>query len=260
MGVTLGGVRGYRQYCPLARAAEILATRWTLIIVRNLLLGCRTYGEILDGAPGIPRTLLSQRLRMLEEHGLVEREPNPKGRGSLYALTDAGRELHDVCIAIGVWGTRWLEVAPEHLDPYVLLWGVCREVDRDLLPDPRVTVRFEFREAPRTAARFWLVMQRPEPEVCVKPPGYDEDLVVTTVAEWLLHWHMGQVSLGQGLRERRVEVVGPRRLVATLASWGGQSSFASAAPPLASGTGPSDVSGRTPLPAGGCSTSAAATR
>ena len=172
-------MRGYRQYCPLARAAEILATRWTLIIVRNLLLGCRTFGEILDGAPGIPRTLLSQRLRLLEQHGLVEREPNPRGRGSLYRLTDAGRDLHDVCLAIGFWGTRWLEVAPEHLDPYVLLWGICREVDRALLPDPRLTVRFEFRDAPRTYSRFWLVMQRPEPEVCVKPPGYEEDLVVS---------------------------------------------------------------------------------
>ncbi len=222
-------MRGYRQYCPLARAAEILATRWTLIIVRNLLLGCRTFGEILDGAPGIPRTLLSQRLRLLEQHGLVEREPNPRGRGSLYRLTDAGRDLHDVCLAIGFWGTRWLEVAPEHLDPYVLLWGICREVDRALLPDPRLTVRFEFRDAPRTYSRFWLVMQRPEPEVCVKPPGYEEDLVVSTVAEWLLRWHMGQVTLGQGLRERRVQVTGPRSLIATLGSWGGQSSFAPAA-------------------------------
>ena len=72
-------------------------------------------------------------------------------------------------------------------------------------------------------------MQRPEPEVCVKPPGYDEDLVVSTVAEWLLRWHMGQVTLGQGLRERRVQVTGPRSLIATLGSWGGQSSFAPAA-------------------------------
>ena len=222
-------MRGYRQYCPLARAAEILATRWTLIIVRNLLLGCHTFSELLDGAPGIPRTLLSQRLRLLEQHGLVEREPNPRGRGSLYRLTDAGRDLHDVCLAIGFWGTRWLEVAPEHLDPYVLLWGICREVDRALLPDPRVTVRFEFRDAPRSVSRFWVVMQRPEPEVCVKPPGYEEDLVVGTVADWLLRWHMGQVSLGQGLRERRVHVTGPSSLVATLGSWGGQSSFAAAA-------------------------------
>jgi DNA-binding HxlR family transcriptional regulator len=225
---TLSTVRSYRQYCPLARAAEILATRWTLIIVRNLLLGCRTFGEILDGAPGIPRTLLSQRLRLLEQHGLVEREPNPHSRGSLYRLTDAGRDLHDVCLAIGFWGTRWLEVAPEHLDPYVLLWGIGREVDRALLPDPRVTVRFEFPDAPRSIRRLWLVMQRPEPEVCVKPPGYPEDLLVRTAADWLLAWHMGQVTLGQGLHEHRIHITGPRPLISLLASWGGHSSFATA--------------------------------
>ena len=222
-------MRGYGQYCPLARAAEILATRWTLIIVRNLLLGCETFGEIADGAPGIPRTLLSQRLRLLEGHGLLARAPNPHGRGSLYRLTDAGRELHETCLVMGIWGMRWLEVAPEHLDPYVLLWGLCREVDPRLVPERRITVRFEFRDAARPYNRFWLVMQRPKPEVCVKPPGYDEDLVVTTITEWLLHWHLGLVSLGQGMRERRVEVTGPSTLVRVLRSWGGQSTFAAAA-------------------------------
>src|SRR5262245_54546599 len=81
---TLGRVRTYGQYCPIARGAEIFATRWTPIIVRNLLLGCRTYGELADGAPGLSRALLSQRLRQLEAHGIVRRSPNPAGRGWLY--------------------------------------------------------------------------------------------------------------------------------------------------------------------------------
>jgi DNA-binding HxlR family transcriptional regulator len=219
-------VRGYGQYCPIARAAEVLATRWTLIIVRNLLLGCRTFGEIADGAPGISRTLLSERLRMLEQHGLDAREPAPSGHGFHYELTEAGRDLHEVCMTLALWGHRWLEIAPEHLDPYVILWGFCKEVDRALLPETRVTVRFEFSDWSRPYDRFWVVMQRPEPEVCVKPPGYDEDLVVTTVSDWLLRWHHGEVSLGQGLRERRVAVVGPSTLVAALRTWGGQSSLA----------------------------------
>ena len=222
-------MRGYGQYCPMARAAEILATRWTLIIVRNLLLGCETFGQIADGAPGISRTLLSQRLRLLEQHHLVLRTPNSAGRGWRYQLTDAGRDLYDVCLTMGIWGTRWLEVAPEHLDPYVILWGICREIDPERVPQQRITVRFEFHDAARPYHRFWLVMQRPLPEVCVKPPGFDEDLVVTTVSEWLLHWHLGLVTLGQGLRERRVQVTGPPALVSVLRSWGGQSTFADAA-------------------------------
>ena len=81
-------VRTYGQYCPVARATEILAMRWTPIIVRNLLLGCETFGELMDGAPGIPRTLLSSRLELLEQYGVIERVPS--GRGSRYLLTEAG--------------------------------------------------------------------------------------------------------------------------------------------------------------------------
>src|SRR5262245_44279381 len=86
-------VRTYGQYCPIARASEILAMRWTPIIVRNLLLGCETFSELEDGAPGISRTLLSQRLRLLEHHGIVERHAGARGHGSRYRLTAAGEEL-----------------------------------------------------------------------------------------------------------------------------------------------------------------------
>ncbi len=188
-------MRTYGQFCPIARGSEILAERWTPIILRNLLLGCRTFGEIADGAPGIPRTLLSERLRSLEQHGIVRREPHPRGRGFLYGLTPAGEDLHETCVVMGMWGLRWLEIAPEHLDPYVLLWGICRELDRALLPERRITVRFDFREAPRAARRFWLVMQRPDPE---------------------------------GVHAGRVTVDGPHALVAVVRRWGGQSSFAGA--------------------------------
>jgi hypothetical protein len=125
-----------------------------------------------------------------------------------------------------MWGHKWLEIAPQDLDPYVILWGFCKEVDRALLPERRITLRFELSDWSRPYDRFWVVMQRPEPEVCVKPPGYAEDLVVTTVSDWLLRWHLGEVSLGQGLSERRVAVVGPSALVAEMRSWGGQSSMA----------------------------------
>src|SRR5215212_8954136 len=106
--------------------------RWTPIIVRNLLLGCETFSELQDGAPGIPRTLLSQRLRLLEQHGLVERRAG--GRGSRYRLTEPGRDLEPVVDALGAWGARWLEMAPEHLDAGVVLWSFCRQVDPEALP------------------------------------------------------------------------------------------------------------------------------
>ena len=121
---------GYGQYCPIARGAEIFANRWTPIIVRNLLVGCRTFTEILDGAPGMPRSLLTERLRQLEHVGVVTRTPSPRRRGFLYELTDAGRELQAVCDALGAWGARWLELTPAHLDAGIVLWSMCQCMDR----------------------------------------------------------------------------------------------------------------------------------
>jgi DNA-binding HxlR family transcriptional regulator len=222
IGGTLGRVRTYGQYCPIARGAEIFATRWTPIIVRNLLLGCRTYGQLADGAPGISRALLSQRLRQLEAHGVVHRSPNPAGRGWLYEPTQACEDLRPVCDALGVWGATWVEVAPQHLEPYIALWGICRGIGFLPLPEAPVNVRFEVPSAPRSQRRFWLLVRRPEPEVCVKPPGFDEDLVVTTDPDWLARWALGESSLGHGMKARRVEVQGPRHLVRTLGRWGEQ--------------------------------------
>jgi DNA-binding HxlR family transcriptional regulator len=215
-------VRGYGQHCPVARGAEIFATRWTPIIVRNLLLGCRTFSELAAGAPGIPRALLSERLRQLEERGIVERHPNPRGRGWLYEPTAACEDLRPVCDALAAWGATWVEIAPEHLDPYAALWGMCRGIGYLPLPERRVTVRFELRNTRRAPRRLWLLVHRPEPELCVKPPGFEEDLVVTTDPQWLIRWVLGQASLGQGMNARLVEVDGPRHLVRTLNTWGEQ--------------------------------------
>ena len=129
-------MRSYGQYCPIARGAEIFATRWTPIIVRNLLLGCRTFGELAAGAPGIPRALLSQRLRQLETHGIVQRPPSPRGRGWLYEPTEACEDLRPVCDALGGWGATWVEIAPEHLDPYMALWGIVPGIELPVAARP----------------------------------------------------------------------------------------------------------------------------
>jgi DNA-binding HxlR family transcriptional regulator len=226
----------YGQYfCPITRASEILATRWTPIIVRNLLLGCSTFSEIQEGAPGIPRSLLAERLRQLEYAGILERRPKPMGRGWLYELTDAGRELEPVCHALGVFGSRWLEASPQKLDPGVLLWAICKSMDPDRLPEERVVVQLRFRDIPKR--RYWLLVQRPAPEVCRKPPGFEENLVVTTDTEWLAKWHMGRISLGQAMHARVITIEGPRRLVREFGRWGGTTPFASVKPARATDAG-----------------------
>jgi DNA-binding HxlR family transcriptional regulator len=215
-------VRTYGQYCPVARASEILAMRWTPIIVRNLLLGCETFGQLQDGAPGISRTLLSRRLDLLEHYGVVERLPGPR-----YRLTRAGRDLQPVVDALGTWGARWLEVAPQHLDAHVVLWSLCRLTERDDMPTKRLVIRFELCDGPKR--RLWVVLCPPDSEVCIKPPGYDEDLVVETATEWLAKWHMGRISLGQAMHEGVIAVHGPSHLVHALSGLG-ISRFASVEP------------------------------
>ena len=194
-------MRTYGQYCPIARGAEIFAERWTPLIIRNLYLGCGRYSEILEGAPGLSRTLLSQRLRQLERLGVVESAPKPDGRGHHYELTSAGHDLFKVCQSLGEWGARWLEIAPENLDPFVALWSMCNALRRDRLPDRRVVIRFDFTGRPRRE-RYWLLIERGDTEICKTYPGLDEDLYITAEAEAFVKWHAGQLTWAQATRER----------------------------------------------------------
>ncbi|WP_336212305.1 helix-turn-helix domain-containing protein [Nonomuraea sp. LPB2021202275-12-8] len=216
-------MKGYGQYCPIALGAEVFAERWTPIILRNLMVGCHRFCEILDGAPGLPRSVLVQRLRRLERHGVVERS------GSEYHLTRAGAELAEVCLALGVWGARWREVLPEHLDPYLMLWALSRLIEPATLPRPRIVVRFELTGGHRPD-RYWLVATDKGNEVCVKPPGFEEDGVVTADAEWLMRWHTGAVSLASAQLAGGMTVTGPPWLDRTLGVWGRLSPFARVRP------------------------------
>ena len=227
-------VRTYGQYCPIARGAEIFAERWTPIIIRNLHLGCGSFSEILEGAPGLSRTLLSQRLRQLERLGIVESAPKIDGRGHHYQLTAAGHGLFAVCRSLGEWGARWLEIAPEHLDPFVALWSMCNALRRDRLPERRVVIRFDFTGRPRRE-RYWLLVERGETEICKTYPGLDEDLYVTADAEAFIKWHAGQLAWAQAVREGRIRVDGTPSLARAFPGWNARSAFAPIRPTGAHG-------------------------
>jgi DNA-binding HxlR family transcriptional regulator len=220
-------MRTYGQYCPIARAAEILAQRWTPLILRNLLLGATTFGQIVDGAPGIPRSLLTSRLRELERAGVIEARPNERGGGSHYGLTTAGNDLGGVMLAMGSWGERWLELAPEHLDPGVVLnsW-ISWYLARDLLPDRRVVVRFEFPDRPLKASQMWIIFDGERSEICRSNPGYGEDLVVTAESLAMSEWHLGRIEWIDAVRAGRIQVAGPSRLARALHTWNRRSGWA----------------------------------
>ncbi len=220
-------MRSYGQYCPIALAAEIFAQRWTPIIIRNLRLGCAHFGDILDGAPGLPRSVLSQRLRTLERVGVVER--TSCGRATDYALTEMGAELSEICFALGAWGARWREVQPADQNPYLALWTVSRLIDAASLPRPRVVVRFDLRPF-RPPHRLWLLLDRTGNEVCVEAPGFPEDGVVTTDVSSLVRWYAGRLSLDAAQEAGGMTVVAPRWLERELGRWGRLNPYAGIEP------------------------------
>jgi len=201
-------VRSYGQYCPIARTSELIAERWTPIIVRNLLGGCHTFGELLDGAPGISRALLAQRLELLADHGIVAAIASGSHRRREYVLTDKGRELKAITDAMGAWGARWLELQTQDIDASYVLWATCRLIELDKVPEDGLVVRIELADRPKD--RFWMLLRQPHAEVCSSYPGQTEDLVVQTDSETLAGWHLRHVSYEEATRAGRIRIDGPR--------------------------------------------------
>jgi DNA-binding HxlR family transcriptional regulator len=213
-------MRTYGQYCPVARASEVLAERWTPLILRDMLNGATTFSEIAAGSPGISRTTLATRLRELQRAGVVEVTPNPSGRGSHYHLTEAGKDLGDVMVALGTWGERWIELAPEHVDAGMVLWAWAnRFLAREHLPGRRVVVQFDFWGLPKQQARHWMIFDGDRTEVCATYPGFEVDLLVEAEPRALIEWNLGRITWADGLRTDRIRVVGPPRLARALPTW-----------------------------------------
>ena len=209
----------YHQYCPVARATEILADRWTPLIVRELVLGSRRFNEIERGLPGISRSLLASRLRHLEESGVIERVAGTHAKVAEYHLTPGGRELKAVIEALGAWGVRWAfgEPRPEELDAGLLVWKIHQRIDRELLPDRRIVVEFDF-SGPR-GRRVWLLLQPRDVSVCVSPPGFDADLIVRAdLASFYRVW-LGHIEYDAAIRCGAVAVEGPPALARQLPRW-----------------------------------------
>lgn len=209
----------YRQYCPVARAAEILADRWTPLIVRELVLGSHRFNAIERGLPGISRSLLAARLRDLEGAGVVERLPSAHSKAPEYHLSTAGRELTAFIETLGAWGVRWAfgEPRPEELDAGLLVWKIHQRINRDLLPERRTVVEFDF-SGPR-GRRVWLLLERREVSVCVTPPRFDSDLVVRADLTLFYRVWFGEVEYQDALRCGGVVVSGPPALARQFPSW-----------------------------------------
>jgi DNA-binding HxlR family transcriptional regulator len=217
-------MKGYGQFCPVAVASEIVAERWTPLILRELLAGSRRFGELAQGLPLISRTLLAQRLRQLEDAGLIASRPLAAGRGREYLTTPAAEEFREVLDRLGAWGQRWAttQFDPQNLDVGLLMWNMRRRVDEKRLPERRVVARFEFRGFParcRPLKTCWLLLDRRGSEVCLKDPRLDEDLRITADAGAMARVWMGAVTFEEATRNGGLLVEGPRTLVRDFPGW-----------------------------------------
>jgi DNA-binding HxlR family transcriptional regulator len=213
----------YGQFCPIAKASEVFATRWTPLVLRELAAGSRTFNDIHRGVPLISRAVLVARLRELEAHGIIERRPRPDGTGHDYWLTPAGEAFRPALSALGHWGLSHARdrLRRTDLDPTLLLWGLRRRADRAALPGRRVVVRFELSGVPANRTKFrimWLLLDRSGVDVCAKDPGFEVDLVFRGPITDLVAVFLGQVPWRE-LAGRTLLIEGDPRLAARLPAW-----------------------------------------
>lgn len=212
-------MKGYGQFCPVAKTAEIFAQRWTPLIIRELCFGPRRFNEVHSGVPLMSRALLVQRLGELEEAGVVATQPLAQGK--LYALTAAGEQMSELICLMSEWGQRHGQgrIAHEELDPTLLMWGMKRQIDLRELPGRDVVMRFEFRGLPRAhaARRYWWMILRPDDvEVCLKDPGLEVDVVLAADLEAFVRVWMGHRGLADALDRGDITLSGDRGHVAAL--------------------------------------------
>lgn len=212
----------YGQFCAVARAHEAVGGRWTLLVVRELLMGSRRFNDIRRGIPRISRTMLSERLQALVEIGAVERD------GADYALTEAGRELMGIVAAFGTWGQRWLprDTETEDLDAEPVLVDMVRRVRHDALPTQPLMLRFEIDG--RRPPRFLLLKGR-ETALCAQNLGFPEPLRIRTSLASLTAWWRGDTTFARAQREG-LTIEGPKTLIRAFPGWFERYLFADIAP------------------------------
>lgn len=216
-------MKGYGQFCPVAKSAEILTERWTPLVLRELLMGSEHFNDIRRGVPLMSPTLLSRRLRSLAKAGVIERKW-ASGR-TVYRLTQAGRELQPLIEHMARWGNRWVasRLGPDDLDPSLLMW----DIRRNLSPDPptrsTVVIQVNFTEVDKKWRRWWLVVEPDEVDLCLTDPGREVNLIVNTSLRALTAVWIGNCRFEDILQQDEVQLLGDEDLKGRFPDWLGQS-------------------------------------
>jgi DNA-binding HxlR family transcriptional regulator len=231
----------YGQFCTVARGAEVFCERWTPLVVRELMCGSRRFNDLHRGVPRMSTSLLAQRLRHLEELGVVRRRA--VGKVWEYELTEAGDELRPLVMALGHWGARWVgrRLRDDQLDASLLMWDMRRFVRLETFPPSPVVIHFRFRDARPREGAWWLVVEDGSADLCRDDPGRDLTLVVDATVRALTDVWSGERTPAAVLDSGDLRVEGPREEATRLWTWLGTSGFAPtrlARPAAAPASGP----------------------
>jgi DNA-binding HxlR family transcriptional regulator len=211
----------YAQYCPIAKATEVLGERWTLLVLRELLAGATRYAELQRGLGRISPSVLSSRLKTLIEHGIVERVEGDSARGREYRLTSAGESLAPVLETVAVWGQRWVRsrMTRDELDVELTMLQVQRYFDGSAFPKEHAVVGFIFSDLHGSQRRWWLLLDDGKTELCVQRPGRSEDVTLTCGLRTLAEVFTGRTTVQAARAARRLEIRGPNRLTKNVQRW-----------------------------------------
>jgi DNA-binding HxlR family transcriptional regulator len=221
---------GYHQFCPIAKAAELIEPRWTLLLLSEMWSGSTHFNEIRRGVPGMSPTLMSKRLKQLEENGLVSRSINVQTGEITYLTTGIADELAPIVKELGRWAHRNVdaEVTLEHLDARLLMWNMRRKVNTTALPKrKRSVIEFTYPELPREERSYWLVSKPGAPvDLCLIDPGYDVDLYITAELKAMTAAWMGLSGLKAEIDRGAISLIGDPEIAARIDAWMVRSSFA----------------------------------
>jgi DNA-binding HxlR family transcriptional regulator len=220
----------YNQFCPVAMAAEVLCTRWTIVLLRELVAGSTRFNDIRRGVPRMSPALLSKRLKELEAAGIVTREPAAAEAGIYeYRLTAAGLELAPIVEAFGMWGHRRVkaELTLQNLDVQLLMWDLRRNLNPTPLPRRRNVIQFIYPELSGAQQNWWLIVDPSEGvDLCSFDPGFDVDLYVSVDLRSMTAIWMGLETVRAAVASKRMLLTGDQHIASAMQTWLGLSPFA----------------------------------
>lgn len=220
----------YGQFCPIAKASEILCERWTFLIVRELLMGGSRFTELQRGLTHISPTMLTKRLAELADAGIVMRRKIPGQRGHEYFLTEAGKELLPVVTQLGEWGMRWArgQLVDSDFDVELLMLYLTRSIVPEKLIGNETVIRFKFTDL-EALAYWWIVVRGDSVDVCLEDPGKEIDVYFTTDLRTMTEVWMGDRTYKSAISSKDLQIIGPAALTRNVTAWMSNSLFADTA-------------------------------